>query len=66
MEEAKGLQHSQHAEGVLLDVQSPQHRVQVGQIFGQQLPALVDQLTQLSHLTWEGNGMLDGKNKTKS
>lgn len=48
------LQHSQHAQGMLLDVQGPQHRVQVGQIFGQQLPTLVDQLTQLSHLAWGG------------
>jgi len=52
-EERSGyLQHSQHAEGVLLDVQGPQHCVQVGQIFGQQLPTLVDQLAQLSHLAW--------------
>lgn len=50
------LQHSQYAQGVLLDVQGPQHRVQVGQIFGQQLPTLVDQLTQLSHLAWGGQG----------
>lgn len=50
------LQHSQDAQGVLLDVQGPQYCVQVGQIFGQQLPTLVDQLTQLSHLTWGGQG----------
>ena len=43
-------QHSQHSQGVLLDIQGSQHGVQVGQVFGQQLPALVDQLTQLSHL----------------
>lgn len=49
-------QHGQHPQRVLLDVQGPQHRVQVGQIFGQQLPTLVDQLTQLSHLAWGANG----------
>lgn len=44
---------------MLLDVQGPQYCVQVGQIFGQQLPTLVDQLTQLSHLTWGGQGAND-------
>lgn len=48
------LQNSQHTEGVLLNVQGPQHRVQVRQVLGQQLPALVDQLAQLSHLACRG------------
>lgn len=54
-------QHSQDAQGVLLDVQGPQYGVQVGQVLGQQLPALVDQFTQLCHLTWYATVKTIGK-----